>query len=78
MANAKDVAPATTWNVIGVRPDVDISGGQPVKGSTITFTTGQGHRGSVFAPDATPVPDGVAALIRAAATRLDVMGSLSE
>lgn len=78
MATNKDVTPPSTWKVIGVNPSVDIAGGTPVKGNTITFLTGLGHRGQVFAPESTPVPDGVAAIVREAAYRLDTIGTLSE
>lgn len=78
MAN-NDVAPQVSWSVIGVNPSVDVSGGgTPVKGNNITYQTGLGHRGNVFVPDTTPVPDGVKDIIRAAATRTDALATLSE
>lgn len=74
-----DVAPTTTWEVIGVNPTVDISsGGVPVKGNQVTYVTGLGHRGNTFVADTVPVPDGVKAVIRAAATRTDALATLSE
>jgi len=76
---SKDVAQTTTWNVVGVNPAVDVSaGGAPVKGNNITYQTGLGHRGNVFVPDTAPVPEGVKAIVRAAATRTDMLATLSE
>lgn len=78
MAN-DDVAQPVSWTVIGVNPTVDVTGGgQPQKGNTITYRTGLGHTGSVFMPDNTPVPEGAKAIIRAAATRTDMLATLSE
>lgn len=74
-----DVAQTVTWTVIGVNPTVDVSGGgTPVKGSTVTYQTGLGHRGNVFVAETVPVPDGVKDIIRAAATRTDTLATLSE
>lgn len=44
---------ATTWTVTGDTPDqFEYAGGRdPVPGHYITFSTGEGNRGSVFVPD---------------------------
>ncbi len=39
------------WTVNGISPRVDVTGGTPVKGHAVTFTTQLGHRGEVFVPD---------------------------
>jgi len=75
---AQDVTPNSTWKVVGVNPSVDVSsGGQPVKGNQITFQTGLGHRGTVFVPDTTPVPDGVKAVVAVAASRVDAIATMT-
>lgn len=75
---SQDVTPVTTWSVIGVNPSVDVSGGgAPVKGNSITYQTGLGHRGTVFVPDTAPVPDGVKAIVAAAASRTDSLATMT-
>lgn len=74
----QDVSTTTTWKVVGVNPTVDVSGGgTPVKGAQITFQTGLGHRGTVFVPETTPVPDGVKEAVATAAARVDTIATLT-
>lgn len=77
MANG-DVAQPVSWDTIGVNPTMDISGGNPVKGNQVTYITGRGHRGTVFVPDTAQIPEGAKAIIREAATRTDMLATLSE
>lgn len=75
---SKDVEPDVTWTVIGVNPQVDISGGgNPVRGNQITYQTGLGHRGTVFVADTVPAPDGVKAIVHDAAVRTDAIATLA-
>ena len=77
MPNASD---ATTWTVTSqVERDQVQGAGPPVRGVTVTFTTGKGNTGTVWIPYSTynQGPAAVAPLISDAAARMDSIGALS-
>ena len=70
---------AASWRVTGDRPDqVWFVGSQDVTGHTITFTTGNGHQGSVQVPDDQYTPARVRAIIQAKANVVDEVNALHE
>lgn len=75
MPNPQDTV---TWQVTGQNEQTQIDpGGNPVKGVTVFYTTGQGHTGSVFVPYAQYNQANVRNLIQAAATQMDSIGALT-
>jgi len=71
-------ADLVTWTVTGQNEQTQIAaGGQPVKGVSVYFTTGQGHTGSVFVPYTTYNQATVRNLINAAAAQMDAIGALT-
>jgi hypothetical protein len=75
---AADMNTTPQWKVLGVNPNVDVAtGGLPVRGNTVTYVTALGHRGTVFVPDNTPVPDGARDIVAAAAARTDAIATLT-
>lgn len=70
---------AAEWKVLGQRASSQFQdGGQFVDGQTVTFQTGEGHRGQVFIPE-TRIADSahVSGVIQAKADALDAIGTLS-
>lgn len=78
MATGNVPASGPGWKVghlqEGVQPN---QSGQFVHGMTVTFTTAQGHQGSVFVPDAQLTPDNVSRAVAAKAEALDAIGNLA-
>lgn len=70
---------AASWHVTGDLPDQTFYiGSQPVTGHLITFTTGNGHTGSVQVPDDQYTPARVRAIIAAKANVVDEINALAE
>lgn len=69
---------ATTWEVTGDLPgQYDFDGANnPVTGHLISFTTGEGHQGSVFVPETHYNAAYVRAQVAAKARVADEIGSL--
>lgn len=68
----------STWQVTGQTQRIKANAANGVEeGYDVTFTTGQGHTGSVFVPMARYTPDNVRVLIAAQAQLLDSVGALS-
>jgi hypothetical protein len=76
-----DNAPApvhASWTVTGQMETTEFNQqGQVQKGVKVEFTTGQGHTGTVFVPQAQYNPDMVRQLVQARADLMDQVGSLS-
>jgi hypothetical protein len=70
---------AGTYTVTSQVPDTyDFTApGNPVLGTQVYFTTGEGNRGSVFVPQARYTINTVKTLVGAAAKDLDAVGSIS-
>jgi len=70
--------PATTWQVTGQTEYTQVGAtGPPVAGVKVFFTTGQGHSGSVFLPNAQYNVANVTAAVQAAAQNMDAVGALT-
>jgi len=68
----------TTWQVTGQTEYTQVAAtGPPVAGVKVFYTTGQGHSGSVFLPNAQYNVGNVRAAVAAAAENMDAVGSLS-
>lgn len=70
---------AVSWQVTGDTPDTyEFDGaGNPVVGHTVSFITGDGHRGSVFVPNDHYRTDAVKALIEAKAATVAEVNTLT-
>lgn len=69
---------APTWTVTGQIPRTRVNTANQVEeGYDVGFTTGEGHTGTVFVPEARYNRDNVRALIAAKAALLDSVGALS-
>lgn len=70
--------PASTWQVTGQLEGQEFNAQhQLVPGVRITFTTGQGHQGTVFVPRAQYNPAKVRELVGQQAALMDEVGGLS-
>ena len=68
----------TTWKVTGQTEYTQVATtGPPVQGVKVFYTTGQGHSGSVFLPNAQYNQQNVRAAINAAAANMDAIGQLT-
>jgi len=71
-------ADLTTWKVTGQTEYTQVATtGPPVQGVKVFYTTGQGHSGSVFLPNAQYNQQNVRAAINAAAANMDAIGQLT-
>lgn len=70
--------PAASWHVTNSVPRTQIGpDGTPVDGLQVTYATGAGGTGTVFAPKGQDSVDQVRALVAAAAARTDAINSLT-
>lgn len=70
--------PASTWDVTSQPEWTELTPGSgPVAGWRVMFTTGMGHTGTVFVPNAQYTPDNVRRMIAEKAATMDQIGSLS-
>lgn len=77
-SNAPPEPPASSWQVTGqIEGQQFNESHQLVPGVTITFTTGQGHQGTVFVPQAQYNPARVRELVGQRAALMDEVGGLS-
>lgn len=75
------MAPKSGYTVTGQVSDQVIltDAGQPVTGTYVYFTTGEGNAGSVFVPDNIyPNRSRVQAMLREKASQMDEVGRLAE
>lgn len=66
-----------SWTVTTVIPKVDVSGGNPVQGHSISFVTSLGNRSDVFIPNTTTNLDVVKRTIAERAAFIDGIASLT-
>lgn len=79
MSNGNATPQTSGWTVTSSIPATNIdSAGRVIKGYQVTFTTGLGHTGTVFVPESQYQPDMVRSAIKAQASIVDAVNTLSE